>query len=138
METQALVQRGLDDIITAGGYVSVNTGNAAEANAIPIPKEDADKAMDAASCIGCGACVASCKNASAMLFTSAKIAQLGLLPQGQPERGRRARAMVSAMESEGFGSCTNHGECEAVCPKGIKLRAIAQLNRDFLVARIKG
>jgi succinate dehydrogenase iron-sulfur subunit len=127
-----------DRIMQAGGFISVPTGGAVDANAMPIAKEVADLAMDMAACIGCGACVAACPNASAMLFTSAKIAQLGLLPQGQPERKRRAKAMVSAMESEGFGSCTNHSECEAVCPKGIKLRAIAQLNRDFLVARIRG
>jgi len=134
-----VVDRGaFDRIMQAGGFVSVHTGSAVDANAMPISKEAADLAMDMAACIGCGACVAACPNASAMLFTSAKIAQLAMLPQGQPERHRRAKAMVAAMEAEGFGNCTNHGECEAVCPKGIKLRAIAQLNRDFLVAKIKG
>ena len=122
----------LDRIIQAGGFVSVGTGASPDANAIPIPKDNADLAMDFASCIGCGACVASCPNASAMLFTSAKVAQLALLPQGQPERYRRARAMVDTMEAEGFGGCTNHGECEAVCPKEISVDAIARLNRDFI------
>ncbi len=119
-------------IIEAGGYISINTDNGQDANNIPISKEVADLAMDAASCIGCGACVAACPNASAMLFTSAKISHLGVLPQGQPERYRRAGKMVAQMEAEGFGGCTNHGECEEACPKGIGLEFIARLNRDFL------
>ena len=129
------VDRGaFDRIIQAGGFVSVTTGNAPDGNAIPVPKEDADRAMDAAACIGCGACVAACPNASAMLFTSAKVAHLALLPQGQPERMERARKMVAAMDAEDFGGCTNHGECEAACPKGISLENIALLNRDFMKA----
>jgi len=125
-----------DRIIQAGGYVSVATGNAPDGNAIPIAKESADRSFDAAACIGCGACVAACPNASAMLFTSAKVAHLALLPQGQPERMERARKMVATMDSEGFGSCTNHGECEAACPKGISLENIALLNRDFVKATL--
>jgi succinate dehydrogenase / fumarate reductase iron-sulfur subunit len=129
------VDRGaFDRIIQAGGFVSVTTGNAPDGNAIPVPKEDADRAMDAAACIGCGACVAACPNASAMLFTSAKVAHLALLPQGQPERMERARKLVAAMDAEDFGGCTNHGECEAACPKGISLENIALLNRDFVKA----
>ncbi len=124
-------------IIQSGGYVSVNTGAAPDGNAIPIPKKDADFAMDAAACIGCGACVAACPNASAMLFTSAKASQLNTLPQGRPEKDRRTLAMVSTMDAEGFGNCTNYGECEAVCPKEIKLDMIAKLNRDFAVASVK-
>lgn len=120
-----------DRIIAAGGYIGVSTGAAAEANAIPVPKENAELSMDAASCIGCGACVAQCPNASAALFVGAKIAHLGLLPQGQPERDR-AVMMVAQMAKEGFGHCTNIGECEAVCPKGIRLETIARMNRDFL------
>ncbi len=127
-----------DRIIQAGGYVSVNTGSAPDGNAIPVPKVEADVAMDAATCIGCGACVAACPNASAALFTSAKISHLGHLPQGQPERDRRAKDMVNAMDTEGFGNCSMHGECEAVCPKGISLSNIARMNRDFLSALIKG
>jgi succinate dehydrogenase / fumarate reductase, iron-sulfur subunit len=123
-----------DRIIQAGGYVSVSTGSAPDGNAIPIPKEDADRAMDAATCIGCGACVAACPNAAAALFTGAKISHLGLLPQGQPERARRALHMVAVMNEEGFGSCTNIGECEAACPKEIPLEVIARTNRDFLQA----
>ncbi|HLG97797.1 MAG TPA: succinate dehydrogenase/fumarate reductase iron-sulfur subunit [Bryobacteraceae bacterium] len=123
-----------DRIIAAGGYVSVPTGSAPDGNAIPIPKEAADRAMDAAACIGCGACVAACPNASAALFTGAKISHLGLLPQGQPERHERALAMVRQFNREGFGSCTNIGECEAVCPKEIKLEAIARMNRDYIDA----
>ncbi len=133
-----VVDRGaFDRIIAAGGYVSVRTGSAAEANATPVDKEDADLSMDAAACIGCGACVAACPNASASLFTAAKVGHLGLLPQGQPERRDRARKMVAQMDAEGFGHCTNHGECEAVCPKGISLEFIARMNRDVLGAMIK-
>jgi succinate dehydrogenase / fumarate reductase iron-sulfur subunit len=120
-----------DRIIQAGGFISVATGNAPEANAIPVPKPAAERAMDAAQCIGCGACVAACPNASAMLFTAAKVTHLGLLPQGQPERDRRVRAMVARMDAEGFGGCTNHGECSAVCPKEIGQWTIARLNADF-------
>jgi len=123
-----------DRIIEAGGYISVPTGSAPDGNAIPVPKEYADRAMDAAACIGCGACVAACPNASAALFTGAKIAHLGLLPQGQPERHERALRMVGQYNSEGFGSCTNIGECEAVCPKGISLEVIARMNHDYLNA----
>jgi succinate dehydrogenase / fumarate reductase iron-sulfur subunit len=126
-----------DRIIQAGGFISVATGNAPDANAILIPKGDADRAMDAASCIGCGACVAACPNASAMLFTSAKITHLASLPQGQPERQARALGMVRQMDSEGFGGCTNHGECHAACPKGISLDFIAWMNRDYLRASLR-
>lgn len=125
-----------DKIIQAGGFVSVKTGAPQDANAIPIPKRNADLAMDAAACIGCGACVATCKNASAMLFTSAKISQLALLPQGEAERDRRALAMVKAMDEAGFGNCTNEGECEAECPKAIKLTNIARLFREYYRANI--
>ena len=127
-----------DRIIGAGGFVSVSTGSAPDGNAIPISKKNADLAMDAASCIGCGACVAACPNASAMLFTGAKVAQLSLLPQGQPERPARVRRMVAAMDEAGFGNCTNHGECEAVCPKGIPIDVIARMNRDYLRASLFG
>ena len=120
-----------DRIIQAGGFISTKTGSAPDGNALPIRKDLADKSMDAAACIGCGACVASCKNASAMLFVSAKISQLALLPQGQPERDKRALAMVRAMDNEGFGNCTNEGECEAECPKGIKMSNIARLFREY-------
>ena len=125
-----------DRIIAAGGYISASTGSAQDGNAILVPKESADLAMDAAACIGCGACVASCPNASASLFTAAKISHLGLLPQGQPERLSRAEAMVAQMNEELFGSCTNIGECEAVCPKGIRLEVIARMNRDFIKASL--
>ena len=125
-----------DRIIQAGGYVSVRTGAARDANEIPIPKKDADRAMDAAQCIGCGACVAACPNASAMLFVAAKVAHLGLLPQGQPERYDRVRKMVGQMDAEGFGHCTNHYECMAACPKGISTDFIARMNRDVLVASL--
>jgi succinate dehydrogenase / fumarate reductase iron-sulfur subunit len=121
-----------DRIIASGGYVSVSTGSAPDGNALPVPKKDADLAMSAATCIGCGACVAACPNASASLFTSAKIAHLGLLPQGQPERFDRAVNMVAQAAEEGFGNCTNIGECEAVCPKGISVENIARMNRDYL------
>ncbi len=132
-----VVDRGaFDHIIQAGGFISVPTGSGPDGNAIPIRKENADLAMDAAACIGCGACVAACPNASAMLFTAAKISHLGLLPQGQPERNERALSMVAAMDAAGFGSCTNHGECEAACPKGVSLEFIARLNRDFLKAAL--
>ena len=124
-----------DKIIAAGGYVSVNTGGVPDANAIPIPKDDADEAMDAASCIGCGACVAACKNGSAMLFVSAKVSQLALLPQGRVEAKRRARNMVAKMDELGFGACTNTGACEVECPKNISLANIARLNRQYLSAR---
>ncbi len=123
-----------DRIIAAGGYVSVNTGGAPDGNAIPVDKLKADLAMDAAQCIGCGACVAACPNASASLFTSAKVSHLALLPQGQPERDQRVLKMVAQAKAEIFGACTNIGECEAVCPKGIKLENIARMNRDFLKA----
>ena len=126
-----------DDIIASGGFVNVNTGNAQDANAILVPKENAELAMDAASCIGCGACVASCKNASAMLFVSAKVSQLALLPQGTLEAEERVKNMVSKMDELGFGNCTNEAECEASCPKGISISNIARLNRDFLSAAVK-
>jgi succinate dehydrogenase / fumarate reductase iron-sulfur subunit len=123
-----------DRIIQAGGFISVNTGNAVDANALPIDKDDADTAFMAAACIGCGACVAACKNSSAMLFTSAKVSQLALLPQGEPERRTRVLNMVAQMDKEGFGACTNTGACEAVCPKGISLANIARMNSEYLVA----
>jgi succinate dehydrogenase / fumarate reductase iron-sulfur subunit len=125
-----------DRIIQAGGYVSVNTGVSVDANEIPIPKDIADEAMDSATCIGCGACVAACKNASAMLFVSAKVSQFTLLPQGQPERQRRVQKMVAQMDEEGFGACTNTGACSAVCPKEISLTNIARLNREYLTAKV--
>jgi succinate dehydrogenase / fumarate reductase iron-sulfur subunit len=125
-----------DRVIQAGGFIGVSTGSAADANAIPIPKAAADRAMDAAACIGCGACVAACPNASAMLFTAAKISHLGLLPQGQPERTKRALAMVQQMDLEHFGGCTNYGECHTACPKEIPLETIARLNRDYLKAAL--
>jgi len=128
----------LDRIIQAGGYVSVNTGGTVDGNSVPISSEIAELAMDAAACIGCGACVASCPNAAAMLFTSAKISQLSLLPQGQPERKIRAQAMVRQMDKEGFGHCTNEKECEMVCPKGISIRNIARMNREYLKGIFSG
>jgi succinate dehydrogenase / fumarate reductase iron-sulfur subunit len=127
-----------DRIVAAGGFVSVATGSAPEANLIPVPKALADRAFDAAQCIACGACVAQCPNGAAQLFTSAKVSHLNLLPQGQPERFDRALSMVEAMESEGFGSCTNYAECEAVCPKQISIDFIARMNRDYLSAKAKG
>lgn len=126
-----------DRIIQAGGYISVSTGSAPEANSILVPKDNQERAMDAAACIACGACVAACPNGSAMLFTSAKAAHLNLLPQGQPERYQRVLKMVTSMEREGFGNCTNHRECEAVCPKEISIQFIARLNRDYLKAVLK-
>jgi succinate dehydrogenase / fumarate reductase, iron-sulfur subunit len=125
-----------DRVIQAGGYVSVSTGGAPDGNAIPIPKEDADRAFDAATCIGCGACVAACKNASAMLFVSAKVSHLSLLPQGRVEENRRVLDMVAKMDEEGFGNCTNTGSCEAACPKGISLDNIARLNRLYLKSMV--
>jgi succinate dehydrogenase / fumarate reductase iron-sulfur subunit len=127
-----------DRIIQAGGFVSVNTGGAPDGNALPIPKDNAETAMDAAACIGCGACAAACKNASAMLFVSAKVGHLANLPQGQPERLRRVLKMVEQHDKEGFGNCTNQYECEAVCPKEISVAFIAQLNRDYLKASLLG
>jgi succinate dehydrogenase / fumarate reductase iron-sulfur subunit len=125
-----------DRIIAAGGFISVNTGNAQDANSLPVAKEDADDAFAAAACIGCGACVASCKNSSAMLFVSAKVSQLALLPQGRPEAQTRVLNMVKVMDEEGFGNCTNTGSCEAECPKEISLENIARMNREFLFATI--
>ncbi|WP_127717520.1 succinate dehydrogenase/fumarate reductase iron-sulfur subunit [Halobacteriovorax sp. HLS] len=130
-------RQAFDDIIAAGGFVSVNTGNAQDANAILVPQENAELAMDAASCVGCGACVASCKNASAMLFVSAKVSQLSLLPQGKLEADERVKNMVAKMDELGFGNCTNEAECEASCPKGISISNIARMNRDFLSAAVK-
>ncbi|MFI3265736.1 MAG: succinate dehydrogenase/fumarate reductase iron-sulfur subunit [Rikenellaceae bacterium] len=126
-----------DKILQAGGYVSVNTGGVPDANCIPIPKPEAEESMDAASCIGCGACAATCKNGSAMLFVSARVSSLALLPQGRVEGARRANAMVAKMDELGFGACTNTGACEAQCPKGISIAHIARLNREFLSAKIK-
>jgi succinate dehydrogenase / fumarate reductase iron-sulfur subunit len=133
------VDRGaLDRIVAAGGFVSVNTGSAVDGNAIPIGKKDADESMDYAQCIGCGACVAACPNAAAMLFTGAKVAHLVKLPQGQVERSGRVMAMVDRMDAEGFGSCTNHGECSEACPKDIPFDAIVMLNREYMRARVLG
>lgn len=132
------VNRGaFDRIIQSGGYISVNTGNAQDANNIPVSKEDADEAFNAATCIGCGACVAACPNASASLFTSAKISQFALLPQGQPEREQRALNMVDQMDAEGFGGCTNTGACSRACPKDIKLENIARMNKEYMGATVK-
>ena len=130
-------RRAFDKIQQAGGYISVNTGGAQDANAIPISKIDADEAMDSATCIGCGACVAACKNGSAMLFVSAKVSQFALLPQGRVEAAERARAMVAKMDELGFGNCTNTGACAAECPKNISLTNIARLNREFICAKLK-
>lgn len=127
-----------DRIIAAGGFVGVDTGGTPDANALPIPKKDADAAFDAATCIGCGACVAACKNASAMLFVSAKVSHLAHVPQGQPERNERVKKMVAQMDHEGFGNCSNLSQCEAVCPKEISTRVIAELNRDLLRAQTRG
>jgi succinate dehydrogenase / fumarate reductase iron-sulfur subunit len=131
-------RKAFERIQQAGGFISVRTGSAPDANTLPVPKEIADLAMDAAQCIGCGACVAACKNASAMLFVAAKISHLNLLPQGQPEKHRRVKAMVEQMDAEGFGGCTITGSCEAVCPKEISLDFIAKMNRDYAVALLKG
>jgi succinate dehydrogenase / fumarate reductase, iron-sulfur subunit len=128
---------GFDRIIAKGGYISVRTGSAPDGNAVPIPKDDADAAFDAATCIGCGACVAACPNASAMLFTASKVAHLASVPQGQPERWDRVISMVDQHDDEGFGNCTNHGACEVACPKGISIDYIAQLNRDLVRATLK-
>jgi succinate dehydrogenase / fumarate reductase, iron-sulfur subunit len=131
-------RKALERVQFAGGFITVRTGSSPDANSIPVPKEIADLAMDAAQCIGCGACVAACKNASAMLFVAAKVSHFNLLPQGQPERFRRAKAMVNQMDAEGFGACTVTGSCEAVCPKGISLDFIAKMNRDYGLAFFKG
>ena len=127
-------RRAFDRIIAAGGFIAAPIGSAPDGNSLPIRKEDAELAMDAAACIGCGACVAACPNASAMLFTAAKVSHLAFLPQGQPERAERALRMVAQMDAEGFGTCTNHGECEAACPKGIPMAFIARMNSDFIRA----
>src|SRR5438128_1561745 len=131
-------RKAFDRIQNAGGFISVRTGSAPDANSIPVPKENADLAMDAAQCIGCGACVAACKNASAMLFVAARVSHLGLLPQGKVEKDRRVMKLVEAMDAEGFGNCTVTGSCEAVCPKEISLHFIARMNRDYAVALLMG
>jgi len=134
-----VVDRGaLDRVVAAGGFVSINTGGAPDGNAIPVSKEEADASMDAAACIGCGACVAACPNASAMLFVGAQISKYLHLPQGRVERERRVNEMVKAMDAQGFGNCTNHRECEAVCPKNIPVKVIAEMNREFIRAKAKG
>jgi succinate dehydrogenase / fumarate reductase iron-sulfur subunit len=134
----AVDRSSFDRIMAAGGFISVNTGNAQDANSLPIPKENADAAFAAAACIGCGACVAACKNSSAMLFVSAKVSQFSLLPQGDPERHERVLNMVNKMDEEGFGNCTNTGACAEECPKGISLENIARMNREYLLANIAG
>jgi succinate dehydrogenase / fumarate reductase iron-sulfur subunit len=134
----AVDRSSFDRIMAAGGFISVNTGNAQDANSLPIPKEDADAAFAAAACIGCGACVAACKNSSAMLFVSAKVSQFSLLPQGDPERHERVLNMVNKMDEEGFGNCTNTGACAEECPKGISLENIARMNREYLLANLTG
>ncbi len=131
-------RNAFEKIIQAGGYISVNTGGVPDANSIPISKDASDEAMDAAACIGCGACVATCKNGSAMLFVSAKVSQLSLLPQGKVEASRRAKSMIARMDELGFGNCTNTGACEVECPKNVSISHIARLNREFLCANIKG
>jgi succinate dehydrogenase iron-sulfur subunit len=134
-----MVDRGaFDRIVQSGGYITVSTGSAPEANLTPVPKQLADRAFEAAECIGCGACVAQCPNGAAQLFTSAKVSHLGLLPQGQPERDQRAISMVETMEAQGFGTCSNYAECEAVCPKGISIDFIARMNRDYIKAKARG
>ncbi|HOX01027.1 MAG TPA: succinate dehydrogenase/fumarate reductase iron-sulfur subunit [Candidatus Paceibacterota bacterium] len=133
-----VIRKAFDRIIEAGGFISVRTGGAPDANSLPVAKDVAEMAMDAAQCIGCGACVAACKNASAMLFVAAKVSHLNLLPQGQPERERRVMAMVRQMDAEGFGNCTVTGSCEAVCPKNIGLEFIARMNREYAAALLKG
>lgn len=130
-------RNAFDKILQAGGFISVNTGSAPDANSIPIQAEKAEEAMDAAACIGCGACVAACKNSSAMLFVAAKVSQFALLPQGKPEAAKRVKAMIAKMDELGFGSCTNTGACEAECPKNISIAHIARLNREYLLANIK-
>ena len=133
-----VVNRGaFDKILQAGGFISINAGSAQDANAIPIPKQKADESMDAAACVGCGACVATCKNGSAMLFVAARVSSLALLPQGRPEAARRAKAMVAKMDELGFGACTNTQACQSECPKGITVSHIARLNREFLCAKLK-
>lgn len=133
----AVNRNAFEEILRAGGFISVNTGGVPDANAIPIPKHDSDQSMDAASCIGCGACVATCKNGSAMLFTSARVSSLSLLPQGKVEASRRAKAMVAKMDELGFGACTNTGACEAECPKGVSISHIARMNREFICAKAR-
>jgi len=127
----------LDRVMQAGGFISVNTGGAPDANAIPVPKNNSEESMDAAACIGCGACVAACKNASAMLFVSAKVGQFAMLPQGRVEREKRVNKMIAQMDIEGFGNCTNYYECEAVCPKEISVKFIAKMNREFMRTLVK-
>ncbi|MEL7060603.1 MAG: succinate dehydrogenase/fumarate reductase iron-sulfur subunit [Acidobacteriota bacterium] len=138
MQDLMVDRNAFDRIVESGGYISVNTGSAPDANEIPVPKANAERSFEAATCIGCGACVAQCPNGAAHLFTSAKVSHLGLLPQGQPERFQRVDAMVAQMEEEAFGSCSNHRECEAVCPKGISVDFIARMNRDHIRSSFKG